>query len=635
GGGPGAVIGAAVTFATAAAMWHSLAGNVPARAGNVALALALLAFLVYNQRHSTVQVRYAKGRALVKADEVFHQWNVFSRVALERRADGSYTIVIDGESSTEVARFDFEHLTEEDSRALGRGGAALPFRMRPAAKTLIIGPGGGWDVARAIAAGSRDVTAVEINPIVSRVIMRQKFPGLSNGLYLRDGVRVYEEDGRAFVRSSAERYQVIEAALVDSWSATAAGAFAFSESSLYTTDAFRDYLSRLTADGVLAVVRWGADPPRESLRLVSLAIEALRQEGEREAWRHVVVARQKAEPGRAALDTVLVARSPFREDDLARLRGAIAENGMTALYLPGSATPNPFHDLLVSVNPSEFEAAYPFDITPVSDNRPFFFYTVKPRDLWRYMSAVMGEGGDHKVNQAVPLLFALAAISIAATLVVLLLPPMVLGRRLPAHPGVRGFLVYFLLIGAGYILIEVGLIQKFVLFLGHPAYALAVVIFSLLVWTAAGSFASRGLLGMGEGRLIKVLGCVAILTAVVGAVLPWMLNALAWLPLALKIAVTVVLIGPLGFAMGMPFPAGLKRLAAWHPESVRWAWALNAASSVMGSAMALVCSIYLGLVQTLIIGGLFYLGALAVIARVRIGGAEERDPGPHRIVLAG
>ncbi|MBS1856097.1 MAG: hypothetical protein JST11_12075 [Acidobacteria bacterium] len=635
GGGPGAVIGAAVTFAAAAGIWHSLEGDAPSRAGSVALALALMAFLVYNQKHSVLHVRYAKGRTLAEADEVFHQWNSFSRVAIQQREDGSHAIAVDGDVSSRIARFDFARLTALESRALRGGGPALPFHLRPAAKTLIIGPGGGWDVARAIAAGSRDVTAVEINPIISRVIMREKFPDLSKGLYLRDGVHVYEEDGRSFVRRSPERYQVIEATLVDT-RAAAAGAFAFSESTLYTTDAFRDYLAHLTPDGVLAVVRWGLNPPRESLRLVALAMEALRQDGEHDAWRHVAVARQAAgSAGEAAQDTVLVALKPFSEEDVGRLRAAMAAGGLEAMYYPGSTAANPFHDLLLSANPAEYEAAYRFDISPVSDNRPFFFYTVQPRDLWRYMTAAVSEGGDHGVNQAVPLLFGLAAISIVATLVVLVLPPLVLGDRLPSHPGVRGFLVYFLLIGAGYILIEVGLIQKFVLFLGHPTYALAVVIFALLLWTGAGSFASRGLLGTGEGRLIKVLGCVAMLTALMGAVLPWLLNALVWLPLGLKVAATVLLIAPLGFAMGMPFPAGLKRLAGWHAESVRWAWSLNAASSVMGSVTALVCSIYLGLVQTLIIGGLFYLGALAVIVRVRIGGGEQREPGPHRIVLAG
>src|SRR5207248_6018498 len=139
-----------------------------------------------------------------------------------------------------------------------------------------------------------------------------RFPDLSQRLYLRPDVRIVEEDGRSFVRRSAEKYQVLQATLVDTWAATAAGAFALSENNLYTTDAFRDYLSHLTGDGVLAITRWGVDPPRESLRLISLAIEALTQIGERDAWRHVVVARQgSAQHSYGALDTVLIARKPF------------------------------------------------------------------------------------------------------------------------------------------------------------------------------------------------------------------------------------------------------------------------------------------------------------------------------------
>jgi spermidine synthase len=632
-GGPGAVIGAAITFAVAAAIWFSLAGNVPGRAGSVALALALVSFLVYNEKHSILAVRHAKGQTI--ANEVFKQWNSFSRVAVTRQPNGDRSIAIDGDAATAIARLDFDHLTPEQSHELREQGPALPYNLRPAAKTLIIGPGGGWDVARAIAAGSRDVTGVEINGIISRVIMRERFPEWSNGLYLRPDVHLHEEDGRSFIRRSADKYQVIQATLVDTWAATAAGAFALSENNLYTTEAFRDYLTHLTPDGVLAVSRWGFDPPRESLRLVSLAIEALREMGDREAWRHVVVARQGSTQGFAALDTVLVARNPFTDADIAKAREAIAAGKMEALYFPGSQVKNPFHDLLLSPNPAEYEAAYLFDISPVTDNRPFFFYTVQPRDLWNYMRTASRETADFKINRAVPLLFALAGISLVATILVLVAPPLVLGTRLPSHPGVRGFLIYFLLIGAGYILIEVGLIQKFILFLGHPTYALAVVVFSLLISTGAGSLASRRLLGTDEGRLIKALGCVAMLTALMAAVLGPLLRAMVGLPLPLRMAISVVLIAPLGFGMGIPFPAGLRRLEAWHAPSVRWAWSLNAASSVLGSVSALVCSIYVGLVQTLIIGGLFYLGALAVIARVRIDKPAEPEPGPNRVVLAG
>src|SRR5204863_2786152 len=179
------------------------------------------------------------------------------------------------------------------------------------------------DVARAIAYGSRDITGVEINPIIAQTIMQERFPHLSQYLYTRPGVHIEVEDGRSFVRRSTERYQVLQATLVDTWASTAAGAFALSENNLYTSDAFYDYLSHLTDDGLLAFTRWGFDPPRESLRLVSLAIAALNGLGEHDAWRHVLVGREggKAElEGWGAKDTVTISRKPLSDADIARAR---------------------------------------------------------------------------------------------------------------------------------------------------------------------------------------------------------------------------------------------------------------------------------------------------------------------------
>jgi hypothetical protein len=630
-GGPDTVIGAAVTFAVAAAIWHSLAGSVRGRAGSVALALALVAFLVYNQKHPVLTIRHAKGQAL--PTEVFKQWNDLSRIGVVQQANGDYNIVIDADAATTIAHFDFNHLTAENRRDLVYQGPALPYAVRPGAKTLIIGPGGGWDVARALASGSQDVTAVEINPIIARTVMQDRFARYSNYLYLRPDVHLFVEDGRSFVRRSTSKYQVVQATLVDTWAATAAGAFALSENNLYTSDAFRDYLTHLTDDGMIAITRWGFDPPRESLRLISLAIDALTQLGEKEPWRHVMVSRQGSVEGYGALDTVLIARKPFTDSDIARAQAVFAEKIQRAIYYPGSPMPNQFRDLLLSPHPGEYERTYTFDITPVSDDRPFFFYTVQPRDLWEFMKGGANTA-DRKINKAVPLLFGLMAVSLVATLVILIAPPLVLGTRLPRQRGVRGFLVYFLLIGAGYILIEVGLIQKCILFLGHPTYALTVVIFSMLLSSGLGSYYSRRILIGDEGRIIKVLGLIALVTTLLAVVLSSLLTALVWLPWFLKAAMTVALIAPLGFIMGMPFPTGLTRLEEWHAPSVRWAWSLNAASSVLGSVGALVSAIYLGLAQTLIIGGVFYLGALAIFARVRPPGAPAPEPGPGRVVLA-
>jgi len=215
----------------------------------------------------------------------------------------------------------------------------------------------------------------------------------------------------------------------------------------------------------------------------------------------------------------------------------------------------------------------------------------------------------------VPLLFELLGVSLLATLIILALPLMVLGTRLPREKPVLGFLLYFLAIGAGYILIEVALIQKFVLFLGHPTYALTVVIFSLLVSSGVGSIASRRVIGSSAARWRVSLAGIAVLIALLAVDVSLLLPKAITLPLVWKAAMTVVLIFPAGFLMGMPFPTGLARLDQWQSASVRWAWSLNAAASVLGSVAALVFAIYFGLVQTLLIGGVLYLIALAIVAR--------------------
>ena len=631
-GGPNTVIAAAITYAAAGAIWHSMAGSVKGRAACVALALILVAFLTYNQHgRPIVDIRRAKGQTL--ANEFFQKWNSFSRVGVAHiDAENRDDIRIDADAATGIAKFDFDHLTPKERHDLLEQGPALPYNIRPGAKSLIIGPGGGWDVARALASGSHDITGVEINPIIATTIMRERYPERSNYLYERPDVHIYVEDGRSFVRRSKDKYQVIQATLVDTWASTAAGAFALSENSLYTTDAFHDYLSHLTDDGMVVFTRWGFDPPRESLRLVSLAIEALGQLGEKDAWRHVIVGREGSVEGWGAKDTVLISRKPFSAEDLDRSRAALSH--MQTVYLPGAGIHNHFTDLLTSPNPEQYERDYIFDITPISDNRPFFFYTVQPRDLWSYIRNASHDTADFKINKAVPLLFGLMAVSLAATALILALPPIVLGTRLPRQPGVRGFLLYFLFIGAGYILIEVGLIQKFVLFLGHPTYALSVVIFSMLVSSGLGSALSRRVLGKSEGRLIKALGCVALLASLLAVIVSSLLTALVGLPLPLKMAITAGLIAPLGFVMGMPFPTALQRLEEWHAPSVRWAWSLNAASSVLGSVGALVFSIYLGLVQTLIIGGMLYLAALVVAARVRLDRDAPESPIAGHVALA-
>ena len=610
-GGPNTILVAAVVFAVSAAIWFHLSRAPRGRILAVLLGLLLVGLITYNFKFFLIEVKTAKGVPI--KDEEFVKWNEFSRIALKPEPGSTMkSIVIDADAATGVARFDFEHLTPEQKYDLAYGGAGFVYLLRPGAKTLIIGPGGGWDVSRALASGSKDITGVEINPIIADVIMRKQFPQYSNRLYFRPEVNIQIEDGRSFVRRSSQHYQVLQATLVDTWASTAAGAFALSENNLYTTNAFVDYLSHLTSDGVMSFTRWGFDPPRESLRVVALAQAALEQLGEHDAARHIAVIREDTQKlrGWGTRDTILIGRHALTGGDIETLRTSAEIGKVEVVYLPGTTRDTPFRTLLETSSPSQFFENYQFDVRPVSDDRPFFFYTVQARDLWQFVLHASRETADYKVNNALPVLFGLVAISIVATLVILALPPLVLRQSLPSAPGAKRALLYFLFIGAGYILIQVALIQKFVLFLGHPTYALTVIIFSMLLSSGLGSFVSKRLIG-------NVLSLPAVLLFVTAAVLvlsqavgPVSESGVA-LPLPLKILIAVGMIAPVGFAMGMPFPTGLTLLERTMPAAVRWAWSVNAASSVLGSAAAMFLAIYLGLKMTLCIGGIFYLGALA------------------------
>ena len=616
-GGPNTVVAAAAVYALSACVWFGLAENRKARAAAAAWFAAVLALLVYNSGQSLIDIRYAKGKEI--KDERFVKWNSFSRIAL-KGYQGSAMIYIDADASTGIPSYDFAKLSEKDRKDLFYQGPGLPYLLRPGAKTLVIGAGGGCDLARALASGSRDVTGVEINPIIANTIMRERFPELSRHLYERPEVRIVVEDGRSFIRRTPERYQVLQATLVDTWASTAAGAFALSENNLYTSDAFYEYLNHLSEDGLLVFSRWGFEPPRESLRLISLARVALERLGEAEAWRHVAVVREGSVHdlgGWGALDTVFIGRKPLSAGDLSRLRAALSQGPFEAVYLPDAQIVNPFTEMLRSRNPAEFLRRYPYDVSPVTDNRPFFFYTVQPGDLWAFLTSASRKAADFRVNSAVPVLFGLMLVSVLATGVILGLPRLLLRSRLPRDAGVAGFLWYFIFIGAGYILIQVALVQRFVLLLGHPTYALTVIIFSMLLASGLGSYFSRRLVGSSDGRLAGVLALVAVVVGVLAALVSQVLQAGVGWPLAAKFAVSVLLIAPAGFLMGMPFPAGLRRLEQRSAAAVKWAWSLNAAASVMGSVGAVVLAVYLGLRETLLVGGAMYLGALAAVCLTR------------------
>ena len=602
-GGPSAIlVAAALAWLAAAAFdrrWR--------RRGLVLAALAVL--LAWGDMQGRwFDVLYAKGAR--QRDIVYHRWNSLSRIQVQATPRGGRMILIDSDAATAIVPFSAQQARRDPAVAAAYTSvsADAAYAARPGTTALIIGAGGGADVMRAVLGGAPRVTAVDINPIIIRDLMLGRYRAYSHDLYGRPPVRAVVAEGRNYLRHSRRRYGVVQATMVDTWAATAAGAMALSEANLYTVQAFREYLQHLTPRGLLSITRWEFRRPREALRVVALGMAALRRGyGVRDARPYIAVLADGRLDRQGVTVTTLIGRQPLTSGDLARLRRFAAAHGhLRWLALPGAPRDNAFSRLLASRNPARFAAAYPFDITPPTDNRPFFFYTLKTAAVLRDLfSPRPFRAMDFKVNLALFILLSLLGISLAAVAVFLLLPLRWAGISLPR--GAPLDLAYFLALGLGYILIEVAFVQQFVLFLGNPVYALTVVIFVMLAASGLGALWGRRHYACGGMRWV-----VTAIEAAVGLYL-WQLSGWlgAWvgLPLAGRILITAGLLAPLAFLQGLPFPAGIRWLAASGPEVVAWAWAVNAAASVLGSVLAMLIAIHWGMSWALAAGGGAYLAA--------------------------
>ena len=491
----------------------------------------------------------------------FAKWNAISRVEVDKQGDAK-AIVIDADASTSVMNTDPHSWGLEWEKGLMSEPPALANVLRPHGDYAIIGPGGGVDVLRAVANGSPNVTGIEINPIIADTVMRGRYADYSYHLYQQPEVHIHVTDGRSFVRNSRQQYDVIQMTLVDTWASTAAGAFALSENSLYTVEAFREYFEHLKPDGMIAITRWEFRQPREALRVVSVAMEALHQLGiQNPAQNFIVVAGDRLDEDGIPV-VVLAKKSAFTgtEEDAAARHMELNED-LDPLYLPfaSASAPgkNPFSALIARNDPWAFARDYAYNVSPVTDNAPFFFFTLKTRQILNEES--LQQGIDWKVNLGVVVLGMVLLISLAAVLAFLILPMLFASGR---AVGSRSWLslLYFVAVGLGYILVEIAFIQRFVLFLGHPTYALTVVIFLLLLSSGGGSLLSRRWLPLPARVWVPLLLLVGAIFAYV-LVLPALLNALVGLPFAVKLLVSGLILIPLGLAMGMPFPTGLRALA--------------------------------------------------------------------------
>ena len=497
---------------------------------------------------------------------------------------------------------------------LGDMTAALPFALLEAPSVLVLGAGTGSDVLMALHHGASRIDAVELDPRMTELVT-ETYADFAGHIYDDPRVTVITAEARGFVARHEGRYDLIQIGLLDSFGASGAGVQALNESYLYTVEALGEYLQDLAPGGLLAITRWMKLPPRDSIKLIATTIEALRRAGIGDPGQRVVVIRSWN------TSTLLVKNGEFTAGEIERIRAFSASRSFDTAWFPGmqAGDANRYNRLqapyvyqaavaLLGDDAGEFTERYKFDIEPATDNRPYFFHFFRWRTLPEVL-ALRTAGGAGLIEWGYLVLVA-TLLQAAALGLVLILVPLALARHAwPAGAG-RNFGVYFLLLGFAFLFVEMAFIQKFILFLSNPLYSVAVVLSGFLLFAGLGSAASERLAirlpRPGVSPVTVAVAAIAVLALAYVFVLPAVFARFIGLPDAARIALSLLLIAPLAFFMGMPFPLGLARLAEQAPGFVPWAWGINGFASVVSAVLATLLAIEFGFNAVILLALVLY-----------------------------
>ena len=535
--------------------------------------LALLTLVENN----LVPFRYAPGLSLTAVSEPPAQLGIF----------------MDGDALNVITRF-----PEDITRLayLDKVTSALPYHLKQAQDILILGGGGGSDILQALYFNTPNISAVELNPQVVQLVRdRSEFSGK---IFERGNVHLHIGEARSFVSRSSEKFDLIQIPVLDSFSSSAAGLYALNENYLYTVEALQEYINHLAPAGYLSISRWVKLPPRDTLKLFASAVEVLKKLGIQDFEKHLVMIRSWQS------SSLLVKKSPFSREEISLVKEFCRERLFDLVYYPGmmQQEANRYNILqepyfyngavsLLGKDSAGFIKRYKFNIQPSTDDRPYFSNYFKWQTLPEILS-LKGQGGMVLLESGYLILVLTLLQAIAASLVLVLLP---VTARLYAPVSEAGWnrlriVAYFFAIGLAFLFLEIAFIQKFILYLGHPLYAAAVVLAVFLIFAGLGS-------QYGQAKRIHVIWPVAIIV-VLGTVdliiANFLFDTLNWLPGYMKIFSAVLMLGPLAFSMGMPFPLALTGVGADAPELIPWAWAVNGCASVIAAVLATMLAVLSG-----------------------------------------
>jgi spermidine synthase len=619
--------------ATALAAWCF--SRVAGRRARTALLLAaaFLAIAGWNARENAFPVLYPKNQGLwLSADNAaMTAWTTHAYVALGQPGEGpvyywgpgrgaeGYTAVLqwltlDGEAATPVTKWDGR---PESLAWVPHDVTSLPYHVRQG-DVAVIGVGGGRDILSAIWGRSRSITGIEINRALVDLLERRArdFANIAT----RPDVTLVNDEARAHLARTARRFDILQMSLIDTWAATGAGAFTLSENGLYTREGWRILIDRLTPRGVFSVSRWFS-PSRssETSRLVSLAVAALLDRQVAAPGRHLVLAAS----GNVA--TLMVSPSPFDEADRAAVEKAVGQYGFRILFSPWHPAGDP---LLRAIAGSSSRGALAaaivddrYDYSAPTDERPFFFNMLRPASLLDLDAVPQGgvAGGNLRATVTLLVLLALTTVLVVAIVV---WPLVRSGRPAGLSAGVFAIaLAYFGLIGAGFMLVQIPFLQRFSVYLGHPTWTLAVILFGMILFTGVGSALSDRVPTAARWLPVVPLAIAAMLVADTALIQLIVDRSSSW-SLAGRTGVVLATLAPLSVLLGLAFPIGMRLVGAASDQATAWLWGVNGACGVLASVGAVAVSMWFGIHRNLWLAALAYvMVALALRALQRRLGA--------------
>jgi hypothetical protein len=488
----------------------------------------------------------------------------------------------------------------------------LAYRLPGIHKSAVIGVGGGRDLLSAHLFGVTDITGVELNPIFINLHTRDPFYKNYSNLTTLPNLKLHTDDARSWFAATKEKFDLVQMSMIDTWAATGAGAFSLSENGLYTLEGWRAFLKTINNDGIFTVSRWySPEDVNETGRMIGLATAALLDAGVKDARPHLFV----ANAGNIA--TLVLSKAPFTKEQLRVLHDTVQDGGFTVLLAPDYP---PESGLLRQITESQdpialnraLNASY-LDLTVPTDARPFFFNQLRIFDIPSFVTVMrrtmhgQGKNGVAEGNLiASGVLTMILFISVIAVIATILLPLKGAARECPRRLVVAGSL-YFSLIGMGFMLAEIALLQYFSVYLGHPIYSLGVCLFSLILASGLGSLTSDRLRLGTRGKLLAWGTVVVAYLVIMERVLPAVFQSTTDRERLVRIGISLAAIMPLGFLLGFGFPTGMRLVEAIDRGPTPWFWGINGATGVLASVLGVMLSMSLGINVTMLISAACYL----------------------------